>query len=64
MENLKWGYACCHSTVRNSYRTGKEGKLAFEEAERKRIGANLDDVPHANESGGVERENTEERYGG
>ncbi|PGH09487.1 pre-mRNA-splicing factor slu7 [Blastomyces parvus] len=28
-----WGYACCHSTVKNSYCTGEEGKTAFEEAQ-------------------------------
>ncbi|KAL2373496.1 mRNA splicing protein [Blastomyces gilchristii] len=31
--NFLWGYACCHSTVKNSYCTGEEGKTAFEEAQ-------------------------------
>ncbi|KAK2800846.1 mRNA splicing protein [Emmonsiellopsis sp. PD_5] len=31
--NFVWGYACCHSTVKNSYCTGEEGKEAFEEAQ-------------------------------
>ncbi|PGH26673.1 pre-mRNA-splicing factor slu7 [Polytolypa hystricis UAMH7299] len=31
--NFTWGYACCHSTVKNSYCTGEEGKHAFEEAQ-------------------------------
>ncbi|EEP75604.1 conserved hypothetical protein [Uncinocarpus reesii 1704] len=31
--NFKWGYACCHSIVKNSYCTGEEGKTAFAEAE-------------------------------
>lgn len=30
--NFQWGYACCHSTVKNSYCTGEEGKQAFEAA--------------------------------
>ncbi|KAI9368817.1 Pre-mRNA-splicing factor slu7 [Aspergillus egyptiacus] len=30
--NFQWGYACCFSTVKNSYCTGEEGKRAFEEA--------------------------------
>jgi pre-mRNA-processing factor SLU7 len=30
--NFVWGYACCHSTVKNSYCTGEEGKAAFEDA--------------------------------
>ena len=28
---FKWGYACCFSTVKNSYCTGDDGKKAFEE---------------------------------
>lgn len=39
--NFKWGYACCHSFVKNSYCTGQEGKAAWEAAERQRTGANL-----------------------
>lgn len=31
--NFVWGYACCHSTVKNSYCTGEVGKQAFQEAE-------------------------------
>ena len=31
-KSFQWGYACCHSTVKNSYCTGDEGKKAFEEA--------------------------------
>ncbi len=41
--NFKWGYACCHSTVKNSYCTGVEGKLAFEEADRVRTGGALEE---------------------
>lgn len=29
--DFKWGYACCYSTVKNSYCTGEDGKKAFEE---------------------------------
>jgi pre-mRNA-processing factor SLU7 len=29
--DFQWGYACCHSTVKNSYCTGEEGMKAFEE---------------------------------
>ncbi|OQE29931.1 hypothetical protein PENSTE_c002G01389 [Penicillium steckii] len=29
---FQWGYACCFSTVKNSYCTGEDGKKAFEEA--------------------------------
>ncbi|KAH7271824.1 mRNA splicing protein [Fusarium solani] len=39
--NFKWGYACCHSFIKNSYCTGEEGKEAWEAAERQRTGANL-----------------------
>jgi pre-mRNA-processing factor SLU7 len=40
--DFKWGYACCHSIVRNSYCTGDEGKKAFDEANRLRNAADLD----------------------
>lgn len=43
--NFKWGYACCHSFVKNSYCTGEEGKEAWEAAERQRSGANLIEAP-------------------
>lgn len=43
--NFEWGYACCHSTVKNSYCTGEEGKKAFEQSDRMRSAANIDDTP-------------------
>ncbi|WEW57497.1 mRNA splicing protein [Emydomyces testavorans] len=46
--NFKWGYACCHSIVKNSYCTGEEGKKAFVEAENMLL----------KELGKVEREET------
>jgi len=39
--NFAWGYACCHSTVKNSYCTGDAGKKAFEAAEGLRCGQAL-----------------------
>lgn len=47
--NFQWGYACCHSTVKNSYCTGEQGKEAFEESSRMRTGAfaDEDEVPKA-----------------
>lgn len=52
--NFTWGYACCHSTVKNSYCTGEDGKRAFEEAENRRLGEDLvdgndDDNSHGRE---------------
>ncbi|KAK4692548.1 pre-mRNA-processing factor SLU7, partial [Lecanoromycetidae sp. Uapishka_2] len=41
--NHQWGYACCHSNIKNSYCTGEEGKQAFEEANERRIGGELGD---------------------
>jgi pre-mRNA-processing factor SLU7 len=38
-----WGYFCCHSTVKNSYCTGEEGKRAFADEKRLRTGADFDD---------------------
>ena len=42
--NFQWGYACCHSMIKNSYCTGEEGKLAFEEANQRRTGGELEDI--------------------
>ena len=39
--NFQWGYACCHSVVKNSYCTGEDGKAAFEEEERMKRGGGL-----------------------
>ena len=46
-KDFQWGYACCHSTVKNSYCTGEEGKAAFEQAERLRTGADITEIPKA-----------------
>ncbi|KAL8708261.1 MAG: hypothetical protein Q9220_006838 [cf. Caloplaca sp. 1 TL-2023] len=40
-KNFEWGYACCHSMVKNSYCTGEEGKIAFDQSNRIKIGADL-----------------------
>ena len=51
-KDFKWGYACCHSTVKNSFCTGDEGKKAAEEAEKFSKALTL---PSAEEAGnGVE----------
>ncbi|KKA28618.1 hypothetical protein TD95_004931 [Thielaviopsis punctulata] len=39
--NFKWGYACCHSFVKNSYCTGEEGKRAWEKSEQQRSGVGM-----------------------
>ncbi|KAL1869844.1 hypothetical protein VTK73DRAFT_2918 [Phialemonium thermophilum] len=39
--DFKWGYACCHSFIKNSYCTGEEGMKAWEAAERQRTGIGL-----------------------
>ncbi|KAG5924175.1 mRNA splicing protein [Claviceps capensis] len=56
--NFKWGYACCHSYVKNSYCTGEEGKAAWEAAERQRMGANL--IEAATEGDGTQTQDEEE----
>ena len=43
-KDFQWGYACCHSTVKNSFCTGSEGKKAFEEAENMRTGVQVPDA--------------------
>ena len=47
-KDFKWGYACCHSVVKNSFCTGEEGKRAAEEAENFSKGLTL---PTAEDSG-------------
>lgn len=39
--NFHWGYACCHSTIKNSYCTGEAGKAAFEAEAKLRTGGAL-----------------------
>ncbi|RVX76094.1 hypothetical protein B0A52_00451 [Exophiala mesophila] len=41
--DFTWGYKCCHSTVKNSYCTGEEGKRAWEETEKLRLGTGLEE---------------------
>jgi pre-mRNA-processing factor SLU7 len=40
-KNFTWGYACCHSVLKNSFCTGEAGKEAVKEAEGKARGAGL-----------------------
>lgn len=40
-KDFQWGYACCHSIIKNSYCTGEEGRKAFEEADKIRTGGGL-----------------------
>ncbi|KAF3912646.1 hypothetical protein ABW21_db0201228 [Orbilia brochopaga] len=42
-QNFRWGYACCHSHVKNSYCTGEEGIKGAEEAEKMRTGDDLEE---------------------
>lgn len=37
-QSFKWGYACCHSTTKNSYCTGEDGIKAADIAEQMRLG--------------------------
>lgn len=39
--NFQWGFQCCHSTIKNSYCTGEDGKKAWEASEKQRSGAAL-----------------------
>jgi pre-mRNA-processing factor SLU7 len=45
--DFQWGYACCHQMIKNSYCTGEQGKIAFDEAARLRIAADLGDSEEA-----------------
>jgi len=65
-KDFKWGYACCHSMVKNSFCTGEEGKKAAEEAEAFAKGllpfptaeqaGNADEVPKNEEPSNAEIE--------
>ena len=39
--NFQWGYACCHSLIKNSYCTGERGRQAWEATEKQRTGVDL-----------------------
>lgn len=52
--DFQWGYACCHSTIKNSYCTGEEGKLAFEEAKKIRTGGELEEALSMKATGSTE----------
>ncbi|MCJ1393878.1 mRNA splicing protein [Xylographa bjoerkii] len=41
-KDFQWGYACCHSTIKNSYCAGDEGRKAYEEADQIRMGGELE----------------------
>ena len=49
--DFQWGYACCHSTVKNSFCTGDAGKEAAQESERFSRGHTL---PTAEDAGNAE----------
>ncbi|KAG9672386.1 hypothetical protein KCU99_g6950, partial [Aureobasidium melanogenum] len=50
-KNFTWGYACCHSTIKNSYCVGEAGKLASSNAEKLSSGTLLENnKPEALES--------------
>ena len=40
-KDFRWGYACCHSTTKNSYCAGEEGRKAYEEADQVRMGRDI-----------------------
>jgi pre-mRNA-processing factor SLU7 len=50
-KEFQWGYACCHSVVKNSFCTGEEGRHAIEEADQFSRGLTL---PTSADSGNVE----------
>ncbi|KAK6439413.1 mRNA splicing protein [Oleoguttula sp. CCFEE 5521] len=54
--DFKWGYACCHSVIKNSFCTGVEEITAAEEAERFSKGIDLPGAEEAEASIVVPRE--------
>ena len=55
-KEFKWGYACCHSIVKNSFCTGEEGRKAAEESERFSRGLTLPYAADADNTMKVEKE--------
>ena len=58
--DFQWGYACCHSTIKNSYCVGEEGKVALEEADLRRTGGELED-PVASKSSEDDKDSSQQR---
>ncbi|KAI1343346.1 Pre-mRNA splicing Prp18-interacting factor-domain-containing protein [Xylariaceae sp. FL0016] len=51
--NFRWGYACCHSFIKNSYCTGEDGRKAWEASENQRAGVGLiEETPQEEETHG------------
>lgn len=61
--DFAWGYACCHSMVKNSYCTGEEGRKAWEESEEMRTGEALLAIEGAADADADQRPEEEEEYG-
>ena len=40
--DFRWGYACCHSTIKQSYCTGADGIKALEDEQRRKAGLDAD----------------------
>jgi pre-mRNA-processing factor SLU7 len=59
--DFNWGYACCHSLVKNSYCTGEAGKAAFEEEQRLRTGGVLSTAKEEQEEQPLRMEGSERR---
>lgn len=55
-KDFQWGYACCHSIVKNSFCTGEEGKRAAEESERFSRGLTLPSAEDADNSTEVDND--------
>jgi len=49
-KDFKWGYACCHSTMKNSYCVGEEGRKAIEESDKFSRGMIASQAEEANEA--------------
>ncbi|KIV97863.1 hypothetical protein PV10_01566 [Exophiala mesophila] len=62
--DFTWGYKCCHSTVKNSYCTGEEGKRAWEETEKLRMGTGLEEGQGDGGDGGDKDEKSYEKSRG
>ena len=59
--NFEWGYACCFSTVKNSYCTGEEGKKVLKEQEDMLMLPPVDEEPQETSGKAAENEAPKEQ---
>jgi pre-mRNA-processing factor SLU7 len=63
-DDFVWGYACCHSTIKQSYCTGADGIRALEEEKRRKAGLDVEAAEQGLLEAPPEEDEDEERDDG